>query len=293
MLNKYFLYYKIRIMKNTKNIISKKKIIKIKKINKDNENVVRKLDPKVKKMEICTVAKVGSKTIWHSAKLTNKYNIHHIHSLNWLRERFLNISDQITVVGIRNPLDRNISYFFETYGSKFRTDVKIAKNKYKGEMMYFCDYNEICKYTADEIINVFFKRSFHNTFNDWFEEFFEITGVENKGFDRKRGYQIYKYPNNNYLLLYTLEKLDQNEKEICEFLGLKKLIKMNESKDKMYSKLYNEVKRDICFPESYKKKLLNTKIMKFFYTNKEIMSFYNKYPTCKPGVYENFTVCKI
>ncbi len=271
------------------NVIKKNKITS----KKENKTVVRKLDSKVDKMEICTVAKVGSKTIWHSARLTNKYKINHIHSLNWLRERFVKIPNQVTIVGIRNPLDRNISYFFEDYGSKYRTDVKTAKNKYKGEMMYFCDYDDICKYTAEEIINVFFKRSFHDTFNDWFEEFFEITGVDKYGFDKDKGLQIYKYPNNNYLILYTLEKLDLNEKELCEFLGLKKLSKINEAKDKMYGKLYFEVKNKICFPESYKKKILNTKIMKFFYTNKEIIDFYKKYSTCKKGVHEDFKPCLV
>ncbi len=257
-----------------------------------DDNVIRRLDPKVNKMEICTVAKVGSKTIWESAKLTGKYEIHHIHSLFWLRKRFKNIPNQITIVGIRNPLDRNISYFFEDYDSKYRTDVKIAQNRYKGEMMFFCEHDEICKYSANEIINVFFKRSFHDTFNYWFEEFFEITGIDKKGFNKEKGFQIYKYPNNNYLLVYTLEKLDENQREICEFLGFRELIHANEAKDKIYNERYNEVRRDICFPEEYKRRFLNTKIMKFFYTNSEIIEFYNKYPTCKPGVHENFEACK-
>ncbi len=261
-------------------------------MNQDYDDVTRKLDAKVDKMEICTVAKVGSKTIWESAKLTNKYKIHHIHSLYWLRERFVKIPNQITIVGIRNPLDRNISYFFEDYDSKYRTDVKIAKNKYKGEMMFFCEHDDICKYSANELINVFFKRSFHDTFNYWFEEFFEITGVDKRGFNKEKGYSIYKYPNNNYLLIYTLEKLDANQREICEFLGLKELIHANEAKDKIYYERYNEVKRDICFPESYKIKYLNTKTMKFFYTNNQIVNFYKKYPTCKKGVHEDFEKCK-
>ncbi len=277
-------------MKESKN---KNKESKLLTYMKNDNDVIRELDPKVTKMEICTVAKVGSKTLWESAKLTGKYKIHHIHSLYWLRERFVKIPNQITIVGIRNPLDRNISYFFEDYDSKFKTDVKIAKNKYKGEMMFFCEHDEICKYSADELINVFFKRSFHDTFNYWFEEFFEITGVDKRGFDKEVGYQIYKYPNNNYLLLYTLEKLDSNQRQICEFLGLKELIHANEAKDKIYNQLYNEVKRDICFPDEYKKRLLNTKTMKFFYTNNEIIQFYKKYKTCKPGIHEDFKSCEL
>ncbi len=277
---------------------SKTKSISKKNVNKKsvskknvNKNAFKKLDSKIKVMEINTVAKVGSSDFWESAKLTGKYKIHHGHSLERLRYTFTNWKNTVTIVGIRNPLDRNISYFFECYKGEYHNDVKVRSNEYKGEMMYFCKPEEICKYEARELISVFFKRNFHKVYNEWFEEFFEITGLDKMGFDKEKGYQIYKFPGNNYILMYTLEKLNQNAKEICDFLGFKELVHANDSSEKIYKEKYNEVKKEITFSEEYKKEFLHTRIMDFFYTKDEIKQFFDKYPTSKKNIYKSLKNC--
>ncbi len=269
--------------------VIKKSISKSK--SKENVNAFKKLDPKIKVMEINTVAKVGSTDFWESAKKYGNYKIHHGHSLERLRFTFNNWKNTVTIVGVRNPLDRNLSYFFECYKGEYHNDVKVKSNNYKGEMMYFCKPDEICKYTANEIINVFFKRTFHDVYNEWFEEFFEITGLDKMGFDKEKGYQIYKFPNNNYMLVYTLEKLDKNAKEICDFFGFKELVHANDSSAKIYKEKYAEVKKEIMFSEEYKKRFLNTKIMDFFYTKDDIKEFYDKYPTSKVNINKTFKNC--
>ncbi len=247
---------------------------------------------KITRMEICTVGKVGSKTIWESAKTYTKLKINHIHSLFWLRKRFIHQKNTITVVGIRNPLDRNLSWFFECYDKSYRNDLKIRTTNYKGEMLFFCERDEICYFSANEIISHFFKRTYlHDNFNHWFNEFFEITKIDKQSFDKEKGYQLYKFPNNNFLFLYTLEKLNQNEKEICELFGFEKLIKTNDANEKIYREKYNEVKEKITFSENYKKKLLHTPIMDFFYSKKDIKDFYNKYPTSKVDLYTDLKPC--
>lgn len=59
------------------------------------------------------------------------------------------------VVGIRNPIDRNLSYLFQTYNDNFYNDVKTKTNKYNGEMCYIHDMNSRpkCIYNMDLVLN--------------------------------------------------------------------------------------------------------------------------------------------
>ena len=53
-----------------------------------------------------------------------------------LRDVLNNKSNCLIIVGIRNPIDRNLSYLFQTYKDKDYNDVKTKKNNYKGEFCY-------------------------------------------------------------------------------------------------------------------------------------------------------------
>lgn len=118
---------------------------------------------------------------------------------------------------------------------------------------------------------------YHETFNHWFREFFEITGIDKLSFDKEKGLQYYKLKSNNVVMLYTLEKLERNKVEICKYLKIKDLIHSNNSDSRHYKNKYQEIKNSIEYPKSYLDNLLKTEIMDFFYTQEEIGVFYNKY----------------
>ncbi|XWV24998.1 hypothetical protein QJ856_gp0781 [Tupanvirus deep ocean] len=241
---------------------------------------------KFKKIEVITVAKVGSSDFLHSMK--NKYKVVHRHSLLRLK-MVLEDTNNLIIVGIRNPLDRNISYLFQGYNNYLHNDILTKKNNYKGEIAFICDENEFAKIGDEELIEKFFAANYHFTFNDWFDEFFEITKIDKLSFDKKKGLQFYDMPNNNCIMMYTLEKLDSNKEEICNFLGIDRLLHTNNHNDRHYKDKYLSVKKKIKFPKNYKDKLLHTNIMNFFYSDDDINEFYNKYPTLETIVNKGAT----
>lgn len=128
----------------------------------------------------------------------------------------------------------------------------------------------------ERIIELFFEQKYHNTFNDWFEEFLEITKIKN--FDRNLGLDFYKFPNNNTIMMYTLEKINDNKEYITKKLGIKNNLKnVNNSRNRKYDSVYNKVKQTITYPKKYVDDLLNTKVMRLFYDTKEIDYFFSKY----------------
>lgn len=141
------------------------------------------------KVIVNTVAKVGSANFLN-CKYSQTKNIHHGHSLLKLQNILNKESNSLIIVGIRNPIDRNLSYLFQTFNDKFYNDVKLLKNNYKGEYCFIpemSDYvNSNCKKnTTENIIDLYFKQKYHNTFNEWFEEFLDITKISN--FDKDKG----------------------------------------------------------------------------------------------------------
>lgn len=223
---------------------------------------------------IVSCAKVGSGTMKESIPGAILY-----HEVWTVRDVLENRTNDTILVGIRDPVARNLSYFFQTFRNKFYNQVQTEKNKNKGE---YCYVPELDKddLTSDEIISHFLKQPNLHTFNDWFEEFLEYSGITE--FDKERGYQVYDYPNGNRILVYTLEKLKDNEKDICELLNIKEIRVSNQSKHKWYADLYKETKEKIIYPKSYLDSLLNTDIIKLFYTDEQINKFYQSHQRLVP-----------
>ena len=149
-----------------------------------------------------TVAKVGSANFLN-CRYSQSRKIHHGHSLLTLQNTLNNKSNCLIIVGIRNPIDRNLSYLFQTYKDNFCNDVKTKKNSYKGELCYIPKVydTKLKRYATPEvIIDLYFKQKYHNTFNEWFEEFLNITKITN--FDKDKGVEFYKFPNNNTIMIY-------------------------------------------------------------------------------------------
>lgn len=227
------------------------------------------------KVSIITVAKVGSANFL-SCNYAQTKNVRHGHSLLELKRVLNNESDCMIIVGIRNPIDRNLYYLFQTcwkFNDHFN-DVKTKKNNYLGEYCYIPEITE--ESSAEDIINLYFKQKYHNTFNEWFEEFLEITNITK--FDKDKGVDFYNFPNNNTIMIYTMEKLSENNDYIVEKLGIIDNFKnINDSKDRLYKTVYKEVKQKIVYNKEYLNNLLNTKIMKIFYNESVINNFFKKY----------------
>lgn len=236
-------------------------------------------------IEIITVSKVGSANFKYACE--KHYNkVFHTHSLLHLKNVLNKKTNTLIISGIRNPLDRNISYFFQSFGYNKYNTLKMKSNNYKGEYMYIKDLNlqpiflnnfQTIQNNTEQLIQYYFKYMKHYTFNDWFKEFFKLTKIEKLPFNKELGYTIYDLPNNNKLLLYKLENLNNNKLNICQYIGIDDLININDNNNRYYKNNYKEFKNKIKFTNDYKNQLLNTKYMKYFYTDDEIKMFYNKY----------------
>jgi hypothetical protein len=229
------------------------------------------------KYYILTVAKVASANFLYALIESGTQNVFHGHSLLTLKHKLYQTKDNIFIVGIRNPLERNVSYFFQTYHNDFHNDVKTKVNNYKGEYCYIMAKDDIYQYTIEQLIKKFMDLDCHNTFNDWFNEFLEITQIDS--FDKERGYDIYKFPNNNTIIIYTVEKLNDNKHELCKILGMDedKFLNANDHEIRYYKNIYRDFKSQIRFSDDYKDKLLNTKVMKIFYSDGDIDEFFSQY----------------
>tara|TARA_R110002049_G_scaffold172636_1_gene339429 strand:- start:93 stop:806 length:714 start_codon:yes stop_codon:yes gene_type:complete len=226
------------------------------------------------KVRIITVAKVGSANFLKCG-YSQSTNIKHTHSLYNFQNILNNESNCLIIVGIRNPIDRNLSYLFQTYKSKQNNMVRTKTNNYIGEKCYISEMVNNKSITSEKIINLYFKQNYHNTFNEWFEEFLDITKINT--FNKERGLDFYNIPNNNTIMIYTMEKLTENHQDIIDTLGITgTFTNVNNSKRRRYCKIYNDVKEKIEYKKEYLDTLLNTDIMKLFYNENDIKYFYSK-----------------
>ena len=191
-------------------------------------------------------------------------------------KNILNTSNNLIIMGIRNPIERNLSYFYQLYQiQSFTTFIKTKKNNYEGRNIDLI--SKITTISNEEAINRYFNMDIHTDFNDWFEELFEITGINQKTFNKEAGLDFYNLPNNNKIMLYTVEKLDSNIENIKNILNLTEFINLNSSQNCFYKDHYNTTKSQITYTQSYLDTQLNTDIMKFFYSDEDIERFYSKY----------------
>jgi len=217
-----------------------------------------------KKIYVINPAKVGSATFFHS--LGKEYNTIHGHNLEYLNNILNNEENNLFICGVRNPIERNLSYFFQTYRDNYYNDFKTRKNNYKGEYCYNEDLYE--NPTIPNLIKSYQNFKYKYSYLDWLEEFLDI--VQIKTFDKKKGYMFYNIKNNNFLLVYQLEKLEDNIMYFEDYFGVS-FINYNVNKDKIYLEVKNKIKYD----KDEINKLLNNSIIKFFYSKENIDIFYN------------------
>jgi len=234
---------------------------------------------------VITVAKVGSQNfdtiimpLYKKKPLT--------HSLLKLKE-VLNTNNNFIIVGIRNPIDRNLSYFYNIGnipGNKLSEEFQTKKNNYASQIITFSE--NIVNKSITDTISLYFNTDIHNQFNEWFTEFFEITGINQHTFNKNEGLDFYNLPNNNKIMIYTLEKFSSNINIFKKLFRLENttsccfnsiIENAYNSQNYFWKDHYNNMKTQITYTQAYLDSQLNTDIMKFFYSDSDIQSFYNKY----------------
>ena len=163
-------------------------------------------------INIITVGKVGSLNFFTYPCFPANKRKTVSHSLLELKN-VLNTSNNLIIVGIRNPIDRNLSFFYQIHEATFTNVLKMSKNNYNGKNIVI-NNKDINNISINDTINNYFNTDIHTDFNDWFTEFFEITGINQKTFNKEEGIDFYNLSNNNKIMIYTLEKLDSNTEKI-------------------------------------------------------------------------------
>jgi len=225
-------------------------------------------------IEVITVAKVGT-TIFSSSLL--KY---HTYAMNILEHILEQNKKKLIISGIRNPITRNISYFFETYGMENSEPIlKNSNNTYEKINTFICNNDEINNIDTNDLIEMFKNKDYiyHNHFTLWFEQFMEMTKINHIPFDKEKGLQLYKLNDDTYILFYVLEKYNDNKDILEKFFKLPLSNERNATSNKCIANKYKDFKEKIKFDNNYKDSLLNTSVMKYFYSDEFIKNFDSLY----------------
>ena len=156
------------------------------------------------------------------------------------------------VTAVRDPVARNISFFFERYGSDI---LAINSNfGYKGLFKRFMESVE------------------HNYPVTWFEEVFEPTfglDVYKQKFVKSKGWAVYQ---ERYLVMRT-DKIEKSLQYAFQSLyGQKppKLHRARTEETRAYGQIYADFLKEVRLPKDYVKLLYNTRYMKHFFLKEEI-----------------------
>ena len=174
----------------------------------------------------------------------------------------------ITVV--REPISRNMSSYFQDIHIPL---MHIAAN----HSMVNPKNTNISKLISEYFRN--FNQNFGiNWFDNELKKYFGVDAYKYE-FNKEKGYDIIKKGNIEVLII-KYEKLGEvGEKCIGDFIGNSefRIVNRNTSQEKWYSPVYENFKKEIKFDDIYLDDMLNNKYVKHFYTEEEILGFYNKY----------------
>lgn len=210
----------------------------------------------------------GEPNKYFSAKYQSSFLLRILNYLKWIFyikktkkiiKKKKDNNDKIKIItGIRDPIARNISAFFQSLSEGNNNNT-----------------------SNNVLIEEFFLFANHFTPLYWFEReirhHFNIN-IYNHKFNKSKGYSIIE-KNGVEIFLYRLDKLDELEKEIGKFLDSKnfELKYKNKSNQKWYSEKYYAFKREIKFKESFLNLIYNDDRISYFYTKSEIINFKSKW----------------
>ena len=189
------------------------------------------------------------------------------------------LGSKIQVITLtRDPVARNLSSMFQNLLSRFDYDFA-AHLKLKGPDKVKKDMREI-----------FFKNYVNRTEHikrdanplTWFDtEMKTNLGIDvfASDFDRAAGYQIYRTPDIDMLLIRTENLNKCAEESVREFLGRDDfhLDEANVSSEKDYGEVYHQFLNELTLPVHYLDRLYGSKMARHFYTDQELSAFRHRW----------------
>ena len=214
--------------------------------------------------------------IWEAMQLDQHYHAFtfgHSCITKYLSEHIEEIKGQKSIkiiTGVREPIARNISWFFQII------DCACVFPE------FFIKY-EKGLITMDDIIKKFWSQNFvYGKQYDWFEEELEaVFGIDIASIDfpKEKGYAIANFPDRNIeLLVLKLEKLDSCLKEALEtFLGVENLncerLDPADFLDENDYLIYENLRKSLTFSDEYLEEIYDQPLVRHFYTDEEINKF--------------------
>lgn len=210
--------------------------------------------------------KVGSTSLYRSICDAQKYALHtHRLSLWYEGDSVKRLCEKwggVKIISIvRDPLARTLSAMWGNIDKTWKRNEGID---FMGVQAWF------------------WKKGFELEEFEWFDkELKTVFGIDiyEYPFDKEKGYTIIEQPGISVLVI-TLEKMDELEAVIGEFVNIKdfRLVRANEGNKKRYRYAYSEYKKKIRFTERLLEKVyVSNPYMKHFYTDEMIQSFMDKW----------------
>lgn len=253
-----------------------------KRIFQANQKIKRALKGDHPIVLVYQMGKVASSTIYHALKIRKDCHAFHTHYLNDVDhnlsllqpDRRAQLSHDLKrqlilpkvpakiITLVRDPLERNISEFFEN-------DLE-AK------------YTEATDENVDALIQRFINTYDHSEALNWFQNEFDPalqTEMFQHPFDADLGWS--KYTDAPYEILCLKTTLpDKLKGEVIEdFLGIQnlKLIRVNETKKNRSHLCYRKFKERIQYPEHIVNAAINSEFTQRFFSQHEIEKMKNKW----------------
>jgi len=246
---------------------------------------------------IFTMAKVGSLSVYQSLKKAGLTSVFHIHTLNekeiengikqcfdngiypgsrspvfLLNKALRDNKQKVKVVSIfRNPVERNISAFFDA----FTLHMGVAPEQYKGDL--------------ETIEKVFHKKLQHNYAIDWYDTHFKealCLDVYQYPFDKQKQFTMLSNDNVEVLLLDSRlndAKKEELIKDFCDTANFQ-LQNVNVTAQAKHANLYADFKEYIRFRESYLNHQLDSKYASHFFTQEDRQALKNKWASSEKTI---------
>lgn len=186
------------------------------------KSAVRKLNPyeygsiKCHESLICSMVSVAEMTIAAGLSLPPAIT----HNLLELKKIVNNPRHAMIFCGVRNPFERNISYFWRMASKNELGGLKCRTNNYTGENIFVAPESELGNMHVTKLWEHFFKDvTWQKGPSEWLSEFLQIVGeVSNNASDdassstimRSESYVVYSLGNGLHITFYKTENLDEN-----------------------------------------------------------------------------------
>ena len=222
-------------------------------------------------------AKVGTTSIYDSL-LSAGIPARHLHSVTGdkIIHTLLEHPQTVKILsGVREPLSRDLSAFFQTQAGFFEYDSTKGDFNNRVESMMSILWETARNFGNGGIC------AYGYSFGWYDDEFKNKLGIDifEQPFDKEKGYTIYK-KGSVEIFLYRLENLNSLESEIQNFIGRDdfRLLHTNNAEEKNISFIYKGLKEKYQFPKGYVKLYYDdNERMDYFYTKEEQRQFLEKW----------------